>query len=376
MIKPQYSAIGRIRQLVIFHPSTLIPECPITDKPDCLAFDKIKSQYSELLKWFSHTEVYLLVTYATLDPDWLYYKVPFTNLHMIAVNAINQRDPNLSPWTQDEFHVVSSQYGGIPQTFIYFSDAEVRKQGMLRLVNYIAREPKQCLLRQVNEKFNAGDVLVGCYEGADYLLFGKSAKSVYDDDRIRQIYKARYGFYAGLACDSQWADLYLYHVDLYMTIIGQQYNALGNKELILLAEPGDAYGNSNDFPEDVRNALDELETWLKQKEKHLPVEFEVVRIPMPVVNCGGQVFPVSYNNGIVENYVDEGHHITKLYLPKYSSNSELSTANLAKVEIDIANKLADRNIMVMFVENEFFNLIRDRRGSLHCRIKPVMRSIC
>lgn len=174
---------------------------------------------------------------------------------------------------------------------------------------------------QLNEPFGAnlsldyicsgGNLQCGYHEGDDYVILGSEKHCEASPEIIARDFnvKPENVWRCKLPEESKLNDEF-YHLDLYLTIVGKVRIAGELQEVVFKAK---AYGDGATI---VQKDLDQMFNPFFAAHTFLcPIELPLIIIP----DNGGDYKMYSYNNCLVENYMDGENRIVNLYFPNYSN---------------------------------------------------------
>lgn len=174
------------------------------------------------------------------------------------------------------------------------------------------------------------------------------------------------------------------HLDQYMNFAGTDPKT--GKELVLIGdlEAGAAYFENTDglmvpHPRVVAS-LNNTVAWFKQQTLADEEAFEVLRVPMVLMERSGVELLVTFNSCFVEHYADaDGSLVKRVYLPRYSNDKDRVAIQYQKQLLSIEQDVEAFYLQqlgydqVSFIEGDF-TVKATKRGSLHCIAKVLDRT--
>lgn len=364
-------------------------------------FDSFFNTYGGVLEAFPGTVKFLIVSPPQDPTARKNFKAEFQRrIRRYSPHEqllILEQDSNPTQWVQDPFVVLElmNQFPVLVEPFQFGDQKRGQDQ---HLAEQISTETGY-FLRSTKLKFEGGN-LIGEREfviiGKDtlmenikkfygqLLLESKQMERAVSD--ITTQFKETFGVkdivWSGLskpeniASDSfpQGTHFYqpFFHLDLYMTAGGK--TKFGD-ELIFIAEIDEM--EINRIPESLRPHWKNVATMLNEVTANLELHhtihpsprFVVERIPMGLRKVGRSIFPLSFNNCLIENY----QGVKVAYIPKYAPQLRSDQdAILEELHQRVEDKFTLHGYAVKFVRGDFYDDATSY-SSLHCISKVTKR---
>jgi hypothetical protein len=399
MIQSPYSNCGSLKSIVLFDTKQYSLE-----SDDNFAYQKIRKKYANFIKSIHvHSEhVHFYIFFRINRNEYVadvikdrHYPITY-----IPVNVKKGKETCSIPtrWAQDVLLIDANS------TLVY-DDKKID----MRLIDQIIRHIP-LTSRVLNGHLAGGEIMMGYRNGQPYTITSNqnctatSCPYPYPSDCILHTSNALMNKYKKL----------LFHVDNFVTIVGEAKLAGKSRELILHAK----------YINEIGGDIAELNNWTteigRKLEQSIP-DAKAYPIYQIVVHSQNNVvlFGLNYCNCLVENYVQNGQRLIHIYFPDFRKEikSYISKLNEQEEELnniydnlyalavlinpdfiqkdrgdflenatrlidetqkDIEQKLIDLfkgstdQINVHFIEGDFYNQ-SEKLGSLHCMSKVVQR---
>lgn len=420
-----YSATGRIKTIFVFETRQYV----LTGETEDMLAEPILADYGNLAEDLNalHPEHPIeLFLFFRINPHGVQHAAwqdKARHIWFIPVNFGNNEISVTRAWAQDVI-------GTMNENELYY-DSNM-DQGLVDLLHLYSGKP---VMKPFTSVCEGGNMLRGSHNGFDYIIktwLNTKLKTTTctEGDITKMTGVDEWGIInVAKTHNPDTKSRVVFHADMYSTVVG---DIGGGRELILVARP-----YKENHWEFINKAMAGFKKRLRKLKYYQGApEFVFHSIPMVVINDNndnvdndekpkiGHVF--SYNNCLVENYVEDGTRIINFYFPdfryelrKYASSTEekptqllnafqpgsvveesLSSKTMAKVmgmpphELPAVNEefigcveselkaklhsifkdIPNLEYNIKFVRHNFRSLSQ-KRGGLHCIAKVIEREI-
>jgi hypothetical protein len=321
---PIYSALGRIRKILVFSPEPQkIEEVVFSEGIDNQLLRLVNSM-PDIRHFLREKPIDLTILF---DYDQTTYLPSFTPEDKVRFICSPYSECSVSTkWVQDTFHLVldNNKLRALVLDQAYSYPLEDCAVDVLHK-NQIFES-----WERITERIDGGNVMRGrCSKGKDYLIVGSEPHCI-ENDKILSLY---FGIPEERIFRLKFTDPVVkeifYHLDVFLMLIGALPNGnYSGKEAVCMAKVDE---NSCNIGRALNQAIDEVWEQLQAQSDNLFVRFD---LPCIVVNSDTEkTYCYSACNGIVENYRDEkGDQILHIYFPRFREHAYADYENLNKTE--------------------------------------------
>lgn len=371
-----YASLGRIKKLIIFDKQSQLGVG--SGQTPAEVFEDLLTNYQEYFAKFPFTHAVDIYIFFDLDGMQInrdadsfirFQKVKLenhkSNLYFVCANPnrIEAANRLQTQWVQD---ILIPSGNNVMH---YCSNGRV-PEFLVHRLNNIFPEKK---LVPLKKQCDGGNILRGRYEGRNYAIIGRKTYMQLSPDELETVLQTPKAFcfeFAPQNKNGTPVGNLLYHLDLYLTILGPGKVCFANPpEYLFLAH---AIGRQK-AARDINESVAESKVLFLNSQNiplcifiKLPLLlFELRDLP---VNSPLKTYIASYNNCVVENYVDEaGQRRIYIFFPDYrmallklasrynrpvaenSTAFKITADNVADMRIQI--RIAFEQIRSMFSQN-------------------------